>query len=239
MSGELDGAVAFVTGAAGGIGRGVVLALEARGVRTAGLDLEPVEGSTLPQVGDVADETTVEGAVRRAEGELGPIDYLVCAAGSTSEHPVAQLPLAEWRRVTDSSLVGTFLATRAVLPGMLARRRGRIVALSSGFARKGYRNGAHYAAAKGGVEALVKSVALEVADSGITANVVAPGPVETPMLDHLVGRSGWRAGVEASIPMGRIGVPADVVGPVLFFLERRAAYITGQVLHVNGGLLMP
>src|SRR5918994_255746 len=116
MDAELEGAVAFVTGAAGGIGGEVVSSLESRGVRTAGLDVGPIDGATMALTGDVADEVIVEDAVRRVQAELGPIDYLVCAAGSTSEHPVVDLSIAEWRRVVDGSLVGTFLATRSVLP---------------------------------------------------------------------------------------------------------------------------
>lgn len=141
--------------------------------------------------------------------------------------------------MVDVSLTGTYLVTRAVLPSMLAAGGGRIVAFSSGYASKGNRNGAHYAAAKAGVEAIVKSVALEVAAAGVRVNAVAPGPVRTPMLDHIAGLPDWERDRAASIPMGRIGEADDLVGPVLFLLGPASRYSTGQVVHVNGGLLMP
>jgi len=231
--------VALVTGGAGGIGRAIVEALEARGARVAAYDVAPPASGSLRLVGDVADEDAVGAAVRRVEAELGPVAHLVCAAGCTSDHPVTELTLEEWQRVVDASLLGTFLATRAVLPGMVRRGDGRIVALSSGFARRGARGGAHYAAAKSGVEAFVKSVALEVGEHGITANAVAPGPVDSPMLVDLQARPGWQEAMVGAIPMGRIGMPSDVVAPVLFLLEPAAGYVTGQVIHVNGGLVMP
>jgi NAD(P)-dependent dehydrogenase (short-subunit alcohol dehydrogenase family) len=149
------------------------------------------------------------------------------------------MDVKEWRRVVDVSLLGTFVTTRQVLPAMLANGRGRIVALSSGYARKGQAAGSHYAAAKAGVETFVKSLALEVAGAGITVNAVAPGPVATAMLDPFMARSGWRPAMEAAIPLGRVATPADIAGPILFLLSDDSAYMTGQVLHVNGGLLMP
>jgi NAD(P)-dependent dehydrogenase (short-subunit alcohol dehydrogenase family) len=236
---ELEGSVVLVTGAAGGIGGAVVVALEARGARVAALDTRRASVGRLPLVADATDEVQVDTAVREIEAELGAISFLVCATGSVTEHTVADISVDEWHQVVNSTLLATFLVTRAVLPGMLARRQGRIVALSSGYATKGYAKGAHYAAGKAGIEALVKSLALEVAEAGITVNAVAPGPIETAMLDPLVARPGWRSRIEAAIPLGRVGTPADVVEPVLFLLDDRASYITGQVLQVNGGLLMP
>lgn len=231
------GRVAIVTGGSGGIGAAVCTALLARGARVASLSRSKGPTGTESVHCDVTSEDDVARAVGEVEARLGPAELLVCSAGIVSERPVAELTLTDWRQVLDVSLTGTFLTCRAVLPAMLRARRGRIVALSSGYATKGYRNGAHYAAAKAGIEAFVKSLALEVAESGITVNAVSPGPVETAMLDHFdEGRRERTAGL---IPQGRIGGPDDIVGPVLFLLGAESRYMTGQVLQVNGGMLMP
>ncbi len=239
MSGEFVGAVSVVTGAAGGIGRAVVEALSARGAVVAAFDLTEPPVGALRLCCDVTDERQVSETVERAHKELGPPAHLVCAAGVVSEAPVAELDVDEWRRVVDASLLGTFLSARAVLPAMLAAGRGRIVTLSSGYARKGYATGSHYAAAKAGVESFVKSLALEVADAGVAVNAVAPGPVATAMLEPFMARPGWQPTIEAAIPLGRVATPEDIVGPILFLLSEDSGYMTGQVLHVNGGLVMP
>jgi NAD(P)-dependent dehydrogenase (short-subunit alcohol dehydrogenase family) len=195
--------------------------------------------ATHSVVADVVDEDAMTRAVRESAEAYGGVDGLVCAAGTVTEAPVAEMSLADWRRVTDVSLTGTFLATRAVLPHMIRARRGKIVALSSGYGRKGYRYGAHYAAAKGGIEAFIKSVALEVAPLGITANAIAPGPIDTPFIDLIEHHRERLSATAELIPMKRIGTAQDVVGAAVFLLGDRSDYITGQVLHVNGGFLMP
>lgn len=228
----------LITGGAGGLATAMAEALIARGDRVIAFDRTEPRVATAWENVDVTDEARLEAAVAHAWSVHGPIDGVICAAGVVSESPLAEMTLAEWRRVVDISLTGTFLTLRAVLPGMIAAQRGKIVALSSGYGRKGYRFGAHYAAAKSGIEALVKSTALETAALGITVNALAPGPIETPMLDAVVDPGRYER-MAAMIPMGRIGVPADLVGAALFFLDPGSDYITGQVLHVNGGLLMP
>lgn len=234
---DFDGAVAVVTGAAGGIGRAIVTALGERGARTAALDLSTPTIGDLRLECDVTDEAAVSKAVDQTVRGLGPIGLLVCAAGVVSESPVAELSVDEWHRVIDISLLGSFLMARAVLPSMRGLGSGHIVAFSSGYATKGYARGAHYAAAKAGVEGFVKSLALEVAEDAITVNAVAPGPVATKMLDHL--EPARRSALETAIPLGRIAETQDVVPAVLFLLSDAAGYVTGQVLHVNGGSLMP
>lgn len=233
------GRVAIVTGGSGGIGSSICAALAARGAAVASLSADDADNATLSLRCDITDERRVADAAATVERDLGTPSLLVCAAGVVDEQALTEMSLKGWQRVTDVSLTGTFLAVRHVVPAMIAARRGKIVALSSGYARKGYARGAHYAAAKGGVEALVKSLALEVAADGITVNAVAPGPVDTAMFDHARARPEVMERITASIPMGRIAQPDDVVGPVLFLLSPASDYVTGQVLHVNGGLLMP
>jgi NAD(P)-dependent dehydrogenase (short-subunit alcohol dehydrogenase family) len=228
----------LITGGAGGIATAIAQALIARGDRVVALDRAAPNAAAAWEDVDVTDEAQIRAAVARAQSAHGAIDGLICAAGVVSEAPLAELTLAEWRRIVDVSLTGTFLALRAVLPGMIAAGRGKIVALSSGYGRKGYRFGAHYAAAKAGIEALVKSAALETAALGITVNAIAPGPIETPFLAQVEDPGRYERTAQM-IPMGRIGVPADIVGAAFFFLDAGSDYITGQVLHVNGGFLMP
>ncbi len=235
------GAVAVVTGGAGAIGRHVSEALRAAGAAVAVLDRDTSSATAdLALDCDVTSGDAVEEAVEQVVSELGPPTHLVCAAGVVSESELAALSEQEWHRVVDTSLTGTFLTFRASLHLMAAAGEGAVVALSSGWATKGYPRGSHYAAAKAGVEALVKSAALEYAGAGVRVNAVAPGPVLTPFLpvpeDQLAD---FRRQREAAIPLGRLAETGDVVGPVLFLLGPDSGYVTGQVLHVNGGLLMP
>jgi NAD(P)-dependent dehydrogenase (short-subunit alcohol dehydrogenase family) len=223
----------IVTGGAGGLGTAIVADLRDAGRTVVSLDRVAATGATASFQLDVADEAAVGACAAEVAERYGGIDALVCAAGRVAEHPVAEMPLAAWRSVIDASLTGTFVATRAVLPAMISAARGSIVAFSSGYASSGYRNGANYAAAKAGVEALMKSVALENAHYGIRANSVAPGPIDTPMLTP--ERAAF---IGPRIPLGRVGTPADVVGIVRFLIGDESAYITGQTIGVNGGLIM-
>lgn len=237
---RFGGQVAVVSGGHGGIGGAVVKTLQAYGARVAVLDRDDGPGTAdLAVTCDVTDPDAVRAAASTVAEQLGSPSMLVCAAGVVSESAFADLAVAEWQRVVDVCLTGTFLLMQAVLPQMVADRAGSVVALSSGWASKGYPRGAHYASAKAGVEALVKSTALDVAAAGVRVNAVAPGPVLTPFLDYVEDMDAWRRDREALIPMGRVADPQDVVGPVLFLLSDESRYVTGQVLHVNGGLLMP
>jgi NAD(P)-dependent dehydrogenase (short-subunit alcohol dehydrogenase family) len=223
-----------VTGGAGGLGTAIAARLRDDGRTVVALDRIAPPGDGESHLVDVADEAALTAVIGRVAARHDGIAGLVCAAGTVREHPVAEMSLADWRSVVDASLTGTFLAARAALPAMVAARHGSIVAFSSGYARNGYRNGANYAAAKAGVEALIKSIALENAPFGIRANSIAPGPIDTAML------AAERAtAVAPLIPMGRVGQPDDIVGLVRFLLGDESAYITGQTIHVNGGFTMP
>lgn len=233
---EHSGAVAVVTGGAGGIGRGVIEALQARGARVASLDLAQNPAATLSILCDLTDRDAVEAAVARVVDELGAPELLVSASGIVRELPFDELEPDQWHAVIGASLTAAYLACRAVLPHMVELGRGSIVTMSSGWGRKGYPHGSDYAAAKSGIEGLTKSLALEYASRGIRVNAIAPGPVLTAMVTENPNFDPKRV---AAIPMGRIGEVPDVVDPILFFLGQQSRYVTGQVLHVNGGLLMP
>jgi NAD(P)-dependent dehydrogenase (short-subunit alcohol dehydrogenase family) len=238
---RFESCVALVTGGAGAIGSEIARALGAEGAAVAVLDrrADAAVGDLFLEC-DVTSGDEMEAAIDQVVAAFGPPTHVVCAAGVVSESELAHLSETEWHRVVDTSLTGAFLTLKATLPGMAAVGRGAAVALSSGWGTKGYPRGGHYAAAKAGVEALVKSTALEFAPAGVRVNAVAPGPVMTPFLPVAEGDlDEFRRQREAAIPLGRLAEAMDVVGPVLFLLGEESSYVTGQVLHVNGGLLMP
>lgn len=227
-----DGA-AVVAGGAGDLGRPLVAALREAGLRVGVLDLVAADEETVAC--DLTDPQAVEAAVEELAERLGPIGSFVYAAGLQSEHELAAMSLEEFRRIVDASLTGCFICTRALAPRMA--EGGAIVAFSSGLGFRGMAQGPHYAAAKAGVVALVKSLALELGPR-LRVNAVAPGPIRSRMVDQMDSDRMAGRGLGA-IPLGRIGEPEDVVGPVLFLLGAGSAYMTGAVLHVNGGMLMP
>lgn len=246
MAGELEGQTAWVTGGSSGIGAAIVDALVARGATVAILDLKaPADRHAgLPfETCDLRRSESVDEATARLVAGLGSCDILVAAAGVSASCPVHEMSDELWRGILGVNLDGVFFVVRRALAGMLERGRGRIVAISAG---SGIRPGpsiAAYAASKAGVIGLIKAVAHEGAPRGITANVVAPGLVDTPMT-----RRNWptdddlRATATSSRianPMGHILGPEEIADAVAFLVGPAAAHITGQTLHVNSGSLMP
>jgi 2-hydroxycyclohexanecarboxyl-CoA dehydrogenase len=244
----------IVTGGGGGIGGATSRRFAAEGAKVAVFDLnlaaaQAVAEGIRAQGGkaqayacDIADRATVDAAVAAAETDLGPIDVLVNNAGWDVFLPFTKTVPAQWEKLIAINLVGALNMHHAVLPGMVARRRGRIVNVSSDAARVGSSGEAVYAACKGGLVAFSKTIAREHARHGITVNVVCPGPTDTALFDGFKqGAANPEKLVEAftrSIPLGRIGQPDDLPGAILFFASHDAAFVTGQVLSVSGGLTM-
>lgn len=226
----------LVTGGSSGIGAAIAEEFVSRGARVHALS----RSGTAPDgaVGiacDVGEPSAVEAAFEEIRQRCPEgLAHVVCSAGVVSEHPIAELQPEEWRRIVDTSLTGTYLTMHHAVPLMRLRDQASVVAMSSGWAKRGYPNGAHYAAAKGGIESLVRSLALELAPDNIRVNSVSPGPVVTPMLDDLPDFDASER--EGRIPLGRLGMVEDVVKATFFLLSNDADHITGQVLQVSGGL---
>ena len=242
---DLAGKSALVTGASGGIGGAVARALHASGAAVAltGRNvaaLEALAGQLGERAhviaGDLADAEAVTSVAKAAEQALGTIDILVNNAGLTRDNLMMRLKDDDWIAVLDVNLTAAFRLSRAVLRGMMRNRWGRIVSITSIVGVTGNPGQANYAASKAGMIGMSKSLAAEVASRGITVNCVAPGFIVTAMTGAL-GEDASAKLVEA-IPAGRLGAPEDVAACALFLASDEAAYVTGQTLHVNGGMAM-
>lgn len=246
--GELAGRVSLVTGASRGIGRGIALRLAAEG---SDLVLVARQQEALEAVAsecralkaqahvvpiDLSDAASIQSGIEAALARAGRIDHLVNNAGVTGDGLLMRMKRDAWDRVLLTNLTGAYEMTRAVLPGMVRARYGRIVNISSVVALMGNPGQANYCAAKAGLIGLTKSLAREVASRQITVNAVAPGFIDTEMTRAIAAPA--REQMTGAIPLGRLGAPEDVAAAVAFLLSPGAAYITGEVLNVSGGLYM-
>jgi 3-oxoacyl-[acyl-carrier protein] reductase len=242
---RLDGKSALVTGASGGIGEAIARALHAQGAKVvlSGTRLERLEklGEDLGEgafvcPADLRDAAEPNALIEAAEQQAGPLHILVNNAGMTRDMLALRMSDLDWQAVLDIDLSAPFRLARAAVRGMLRRRAGRIINISSIVGVTGNAGQANYAAAKAGLIGMSKSLAQEVASRGITVNVVAPGFVETAMTDAL--NDAQKAKITEQIPLGRIGQPDDVAGAVVYLASDAAAWVTGATLHVNGGMAM-
>jgi 2-hydroxycyclohexanecarboxyl-CoA dehydrogenase len=246
----LRGKTILVTGAARGIGRAIagrlveegcavgVLDLDATGASAAAAELREASGRACALACDLRDGAAVEQIVATCERELGPLFGLVNNAGWDRAGDFVDTDPAFWRQVIDVNLYGPLHATRAVLPGLLARGAGRVVSIASDAGRVGSSGEAVYSACKGGIIAFTRSLAREVARKGVSLNCVSPGPTDTQLLATIDPTGRLQQALARAIPMGRVGRPDDIPGAVAFLLSDDAAFITGQVLSISGGLTM-
>ncbi len=240
---DLGGKAAFVTGSTRGIGRAVAGALHAAGAKVAIVGRDQARADAVAaELGegaagvacDVSDAGQVAAAITRAEAALGPIEILVNNAGITRDNLLLKMTEAEWDEVLQANLKGAFHTTKAVLKGMMKRRGGRIINVTSIIGLTGNKGQANYAASKAGLIGFTKSVAKEYGSRGLLVNAVAPGFIDTDMTSALPEEA--RTAMLGGIVLGRFGRPEDVADAVLFLASDLAGYITGQVLVVDGGL---
>lgn len=242
---QIPGRVALVTGGGSGIGRAIAFGLGGAGLSVAILEKEPervekaeadlkagdIRGCAIKA--DVSKSADIEEAVAKASKTLGEIDILVNCAGIFPRSPVAEMSEEEWDRTLGTNLRSVFLASRAVLKPMIARRRGHILSITSGLGITGAPRGSHYAASKGGMNGFIRSLAREVGSAGINVNAIAPGLTDTPMMRG-ANSPEYIASVTSNTPGNRLGEPQDVVGLAMFLVSEGARYITGQVIALRG-----
>ena len=242
---DLTGKTALVTGASGGIGAAIARALRAQGAKVAlsGTRVEALEKLAAELGGDVAvtpcdlsDKAAVEALVPAAEAALGQVDILVNNAGLTRDGLFLRMKDEDWDSVIAVNMTATFRLSRAAIKNMMRRRYGRIVSITSIVGVTGNPGQGNYAASKAGMIGMSKSLAAEVASRGITVNCVAPGFIESPMTDALNDKQ--KEAILGQVPAGKLGQGADVAAAVVYLASAEAQYVTGQTLHVNGGMAM-
>jgi 3-oxoacyl-[acyl-carrier protein] reductase len=248
MSGRLNGRTALVTGGARGIGEAIARAFVREGARVAILDLRleaatatadrlaASGGKTMAVAADVSDETAVKAAVEVVSAAFGRIDILVNNAGIDTTSLVVDMPTTMWDEMMAINLRGVFLCTRAVLPGMIERKFGRIISTSSQLAHKGAAEMAHYAAAKAGVIGFTRSLAYEVARDGVTVNAICPGPIDTELFRNIP--EDWRRRKLAELPIGRPGTVDEIAPTAVLLASDEGAYYIGATMNPNGGDVM-
>ena len=242
---DLSGKMALVTGASGGLGGAIARALHRQGAHLAlsGTRRDALE-ALASELGervhvltcDLSDSAAVEALVPAAEAAMGRLDVLVNNAGVTRDNLFMRMKDAEWDTVISVNLTAAFRLARASLKGMIRRRHGRIIAITSVVGVTGNPGQGNYAAAKAGLIGMSKALAAEVASRGITVNCVAPGFIASPMTDALDEKQ--RAAILSGVPIGRLGAASDIGAAVTYLASQEAGYITGQTLHVNGGMAM-
>jgi 3-oxoacyl-[acyl-carrier protein] reductase len=242
---DLTGRKALVTGATGGLGGAIARTLHAQGASVAisGTRADALE-ALAAELGDrvvvtpcnLADKDSVEALVPTAEEKLGGLDILVNNAGITRDNLFLRLKDEDWDNVLAVNLTAAFRLSRAAVKSMMRRRYGRIVAIGSVVGTTGNAGQGNYAAAKAGLIGMSKALAAEVASRNITVNVVSPGFIESPMTQALNEKQ--RESILADVPMGRLGAGADIAAAVAYLASEQAGYVTGQTLHVNGGMVM-
>lgn len=246
--GAIENKIAIVTGGGGGIGGAIVRRFAREGAKLAVADINPESAKTVASeltdqgidaisiVADVTNKTSVGAMMQSAVDRWGSIDILVNVAGGAERKPVIEMTAADWDYVVDMNLKSAFLCSQAALPAMLKQRYGKIVNISSIYGFTGNATRSSYAAAKAGVAAFTKSLALEVVNDGINVNAVAPGRVTTPRVRNRYSDEAWAAAV-AQVPMGRAATPAEIASAVLFLASDENSYVTGQTIHINGAWL--
>lgn len=242
---DLTGRTALVTGASGGIGRAIAQALSEAGAKVA---LSGTREAVLQEVAatlkgeaaivpcNLSDPEAVDALVGQAEAAIGPLDILVANAGITRDKLLIQMKDEDWSDVINVNLGSYFRLTKSAVRGMMKRRHGRIIGITSVVGVTGNPGQTNYCASKAGMIGFTKSIAQEVASRGITANTIAPGFIESPMTDVLP--EAQKTALLGQIPAGRLGAGGDIAAAAVYLASNEAAYVTGQTLHVNGGMAM-